>query len=299
MSTSPWAIQRSDANTSSRVRDWAELTKPRLTLMVLVTVAVGAIASGASWVDLATLCHLLVGTALVAASSSAANQCLERNRDRLMRRTASRPLPSGRIATAEAACFAVATLVVGAAYLSFAVNFTVAALGLLTWITYVVVYTPLKSRTTANTVVGAIAGALPILMGWAASGRGFDMFAVSLFAIVYLWQFPHFMAIAWIYRDDYRRAGYRMLPSADDSGQRAAALATAGAVSLLSVSLLPAVFAGAGLDYLVWALTLGFMYLAAAVRFRIATNDHSARTLLRASLVYLPALLVWLSLTPR
>ena len=246
MSTSVIAVERRTVR--AWVRDWVDLTKPRLTLLVLVTVVVGAVVSGAEWMQAGLLLHLLAGTALVAASSSAANQCWERDRDRRMLRTAGRPLPSGRISPREAVGFAAITLAAGVTYLAIAVNTTVALLGALTWVTYVVVYTPLKTRTTANTVVGAVAGALPIMMGWAAAGRGFDLFAASLFGIVYLWQFPHFMAIAWIYRDDYRRAGYQMLPTADVGGQRAAALATFGAASLVSMSLLPAVYGGAGFD---------------------------------------------------
>lgn len=299
MSTSLWTIEQDRATARGRLRDWVELTKPRLTALVLVTVVVGAVASGSWRMDALTLVHLVLGTALVAASSSAANQCWERDRDARMLRTADRPVPSGRLAVRDVALFSAVSLPVGVVYLATTVNAIVALLGVATWLTYVVVYTPLKTRTYANTAVGAVAGALPIWMGWAATGRSFDLLAVSLFAIVYLWQFPHFMAIAWIYRDDYRRGGYSMLPSADGHGQRAAALATCGAASLLSVSLLPAVYANLGATYVIWALVLGFMYLGAAIRFRASTNDASARTLLRASLIYLPALLIWISMSPR
>ena len=299
MSISTIAVERR-TSIAARLLDYLELTKPKIALLELVTVAVAALlAGGGTAAEPWAIVHVLIGTALVAASASALNQWLERQRDACMSRTANRPLPAGRLSSYEALGFALASVTLGASYLAVWVNGTTALLGLIAWGLYVGVYTPLKYRTSANTFVGAVAGALPVLMGWTAvdgdwTGRS-GVIAATLFLIVFLWQFPHFMAIAWIYRREYQQAGARMLTVVDPLGRRAGSQAVLGALVLVPVSLLPAVtgwtlYWTAPL-YFVVALTLGVAQFASALRFMVERNDKSARQLLHASLVYLPALL--------
>ena len=279
----------------ARAADYLELTKPKISILVLVTVAVAAFVARWGSVSASTLLPTLIGTALVAASASALNQWLERKSDALMRRTVDRPLPSGRLSSAEVLAFGAVTIVAGLAILAWQVNLLTAALGLLIWVLYVGVYTPLKTRTPANTAVGAVAGALPVLLGWASVSAPLNLSAATLFVTVYLWQFPHFMAIAWLYREEYGRAGHRMLSVVDPSGRRAGFQALLAALALLPVSLLPAALHGAGPVYLAAVLVLGLGQLAVAVSFARRLDAASARRLLRASLVYLPAiLLLWM-----
>ena len=213
-------------------------------------------------------------------------------------RPIARCRPAGLAARQVLAVRAATTIVLGFGYLAMAVNWLTAALGLVTWVTYVWIYTPLKRITPANTAVGAVAGALPVLMGWAAVGAPLDLRAFTLFLIVFLWQFPHFMAIAWLYRRDYAAAGLQMLTVVDPSGRRAGAQAVVSALALVPVSLIPAVLKLAGGVYFGWALLLGAGQLLCAVAFLIDRDDVSARRLLRASLVYLPAVLLLLTLGP-
>ncbi len=277
---------------------YVELTKPKISLMVLVTVAVAMFVaswgSPSAWLVLNTV----LGTALVAASASAINQRLERATDALMRRTAERPLPSGRVGNGEAIMFGAVALAIGLAYLAMAANPLSAAFGALTWIIYVPIYTPLKRRTPFNTVVGAVAGALPTLIGWAAvrgsfsiSPAGGGIAAATLFLVVYLWQFPHFMAIAWIYRREYATAGLRMLTVVDPSGCRAGSQSVMAALALVPVSLVPVVQHHAGISYFAAATILGLAYLTCSIAFCLRRDDVAARRLLRASLIYLPFLL--------
>ncbi len=222
MSTSTLTYADRQPGLLVRVADYAELTKPRIATLVLVTVAVSAFVAGWGPPNPWLLFNTLVGTALVAASASALNQWLERVSDAQMERTADRPLPSGRLGSVEVLAFSTLSIVLGFGYLAIAVNWLTACLGLITWFTYVWIYTPLKRITPANTAVGAVAGALPVLMGWAAVDSHLGLKAFTLFLIVFLWQFPHFMAIAWIYRHQYAAAGLQMLPVVDPSGRRAA-----------------------------------------------------------------------------
>jgi protoheme IX farnesyltransferase len=258
--------------------------------LVLVTVAISAYVGRWGALDGAVLIHALICTALVAASASALNQGLERRTDALMPRTVDRPLPAGRLTGGEVLAFGGATIVLGAAYLAWLVNLETALLGIATWLLYVWVYTPLKSRTTANTTIGAVAGAMPVLMGFAAAGAPLGLEAATLFLIVYLWQFPHFMAIAWLYRRDYEGAGLRMLTVVDPTGRRAGAQALLAALALVPVSLLPTVLHLGGAAYFAGALLLGIGQLAIALSFLRRLDEASARGLLRASLVYLPGL---------
>lgn len=286
----------------SRAFDYVELTKPRISVLVLVTVAVSSFIARWGQPDPLIMLKTLLGTFLTAASASALNQWLERRRDALMDRTSNRPLPAGRLSSTEVVAVAVVWIVVGTLYLGTAVNWTAAMFGLLTWFVYVCVYTPLKSQTWWNTAVGAVAGALPILIGWAATGASLDprvdVRAAALFFVLFLWQFPHFMAIAWIYRKQYQRAGLRMLTVVDPSGRRAGVQAVVCALALLPVSFVPGLFAPGAAAFVMAALALGVGQLICAVMFLVSTNETSARRLLRASLIYLPALLLLLVALP-
>jgi protoheme IX farnesyltransferase len=282
----------------SRWTAYVDLTKPRISTLVLVVVAVAAWSARWGAPDIAPVLHCLLGTALVAASSGAINQWLERKRDGRMRRTKNRPLPSGRLSETEVLVFGAVTLLFGEAYLAIAVNITTALLGLATWAVYVAVYTPLKARTPLNTHIGAVSGAMPVLMGWSAVEGVWDVRAAALFSILFLWQFPHFMAIAWIYRQEYARAGMKMLTVVDPSGRRAGRLAVCSAFALVPVSVLPAFYSPGATFYALGAIVLGVLQLAAAVTFFTSRDDLSARRLLHASLIYLPMLLGLLLFMP-
>jgi protoheme IX farnesyltransferase len=282
----------------ARVADYVELTKPRIGAMVLVTVGVAAFVAGWGPPSVWLLANTLFGTALVAASASALNQWIETKTDARMPRTAARPLPAGRLTAAQVLAFSAVTIAVGTLHLAIFVSSRTAALGLLTWALYVWVYTPLKRRTPVNTAIGAVAGALPVLMGWSATGAPLDLRAWSLFLILFIWQFPHFMAIAWLYRHQYGEAGLKMLTTVDPSGFRAGAQAVISALVLIPVSLVPCLSQPAGGVYFGWALLLGTLQLACAVAFFVQLSESSARRLLLASLVYLPAMMALLVIGP-
>jgi len=282
----------------SVARDYLELAKPKIALLELVTVAAAYYLAGHGAPQVPVLLHALLGTSFVAASASAFNQWLERTSDALMPRTADRPLPAGRLGARDVAWFGSITAVAGVCYLAIAVNQLTACLGLLSWFLYVVVYTPLKRRSSTNTAVGAVAGALPVLMGWTATGRLLDVNAATLFMVVFLWQFPHFMAIAWLYRRDYALAGMKMLTVVDPSGQRAGRQAVLAASALVPVTLVPVLVNFATPVYGVAAITIGVAQLICAARFFRNLDETSARRLLRASLLYLPAILGLLTLVP-
>lgn len=287
---------------SARAAAYLELTKPRIGVLVLVTVAVSAFVGSWTTPSPWLLINTLIGTALVAASASALNQFLERRTDAMMDRTRDRPLPAGRLTVAEVLTFGSVTIIAGVAVLAATVNLVTALLGLLTWVLYVLFYTPLKSRTPFNTVVGAVAGALPVLMGWAAVDGSFAPSAgglkvATLFVIVYLWQFPHFMAIAWIYRRQYGQAGLKMLTVVDPTGQRAGVQAVASAMALIPISLLPLLYR-MGTLYTVGALILGALYVFYSIQFLFKRDDPAARKLLHTSLIYLPMLMALFVLSP-
>jgi heme o synthase len=286
------------AGLGGRAAALLELTKPRISVLVLVTVAVGFLLGARGAAHPGALGLALLGTGLVGSGASAWNQYLERDRDRRMKRTAGRPLPSGRLAPAEAALFGTALVGSGAVILARGPHPIAAAVALATFVLYAFAYTPLKTRTTLNTVVGAVPGALPPVIGWTAATGTLGMEAVALFLILFLWQFPHFLAIAWIYRDDYARAGYRMLPAIDPRGRLTGRQAARYALALVPVGVLPAAIGLAGPGYFVGALGLGLFYLAAAARFWAVASDAKARGLLWASFFYLPAILLWLLLNP-
>ena len=295
----------SDVETSprgvARWRDALALSKPRIVTMILVTtVCTGIIGAGGgvSWVSMA---WLLVGTGLVAAAAGAANQIWERRIDQHMGRTASRPLPSGRMRAAEAMVWMAAALAIGTGVLAWRFGVVPAAVGVATWALYLFVYTPMKTRTTINTAVGAVAGALPVLIGYTATGGGFgDWAGWLLLAVLAAWQFPHFMAIAWMYRDQYAEAGFRMTPSVHRDGWSAAVQAIVGAAALMAASVgLVAMVTGWGDVWSIGYLVLGSILvvaaswpmLAASIRFYRDRNDATARRLLRSSLWVLPAVL--------
>jgi protoheme IX farnesyltransferase len=298
MSMTSMAIEGRRPAWLALLSDYVELTKPRIAAMVLVTVAVAACVASWGPPNGWLLANTLLGTALVAASASGLNQWLERDTDARMPRTADRPLPAGRLSSLQVLTFSVVTIIAGLGYLQWTVGPRPAALGLLTWVMYVWIYTPLKSRTSANTAVGAVAGALPVLIGWSAVGAPLDLRGWSLFLIVFIWQFPHFMAIAWIYRRQYAEAGLKMLSTVDESGFRPGAQAIVSALVLIPVSLVPCLLQPAGEMVFAWALLLGVGQLIFAIRFFLHMNDQTARRLLLASLIYLPAMMVLLLLGP-
>lgn len=272
---------------------YLELTKPRILLMVLLTIVAGAISAGGAPSDWVLL-HALLGTAAVAAGASAANQWIERSRDARMPRTERRPLPAARLQPRQAAWFAACLALGGMVYLVAFTPAITAALAAATWVIYVLIYTPLKPRTPSNTAVGAVAGALPVLIGWTAAGGSIGVTALAWFGIVYLWQFPHFMAIAWLYRDDYRAAGMRMLPVVDPTGRSAGVQSVAAAAALLPISLLPLVGRESAPACALAIAAAGLGYMAASAAFLASRDRRSARRLLRASLVYLPAVMLLL-----
>lgn len=303
MSTSTLALDRS-TGWLARATDYVELTKPRIGALVLVAVAASGFVARWGRPDPVALLNALLGTLLVAASASALNQWWERRSDILMDRTASRPLPAGRLRTTEVVGFALLTFVAGGVYLAVAVNGLTAIWSIFSWFVYVWVYTPLKARSSLNTAVGAVAGAMPVLIGWSAVGGSLDLTAdprvAALFVLLFLWQFPHFMAIAWIYRQQYARAGLKMLTVVDPSGRRAGVQALVSALGLLPVSFIPALFSPGigGSVYLVAAFVLGLGQLVCAVHFMVRRDELAARRLLRASLIYLPVLLGFLVSIP-
>ena len=241
--------------------------------------------------DLARLLHTLIGTALVTAGASALNQFLERDGDAQMARTRNRPLPSGRLPPLAALLFGIGLALAGLAYLALAVRQPLAVLAAaLAFAAYVFLYTPLKRTTNLNTLVGAVAGAAPPVIGWTAATNALDLPAFVLFAILFLWQVPHFLAIAWLYRDDYARAELCMLPVQDPGGGRTARRMAGYSLALLVASLAPSALGWAGGVYLLGAVVLGVGFLACALGFLQTRSSAQARRVLRASLIYLPAL---------
>ncbi len=269
----------------------ADLIKARLTALVLLTTFVGFYLGERGAVNYLLMFHALCGTALVASGAAALNQWLERDYDAKMRRTASRPLPSGRLQPATAAIFGGAGSVVGLVYLAVLVNPLTSVVGAVTSVSYLFIYTPLKRLTWVNTLVGAIPGALPPLMGWTAARNELSGEGWALFAILAFWQIPHFMAIAWLYREEYAKAGFVMLPNVESGGSRTAQQAVSNTVALLLASLCPFAFGLNGQIYLAVALGLGAGYFFCAVRFARQLTAPRARQLFLASIIYLPMLI--------
>jgi protoheme IX farnesyltransferase len=275
-----------------------QLTKPRITLMVLVSSAAGFVFASGGHPDLPLLGVTLLGIGLVAGGTSAFNQLLERDVDARMERTRGRPLPTGRVTPAAAGVFSVVISLLGMAVLAVAVNPLTALLAGIALLSYVLIYTPLKRVSSLSTLAGAVPGALPIMGGWSAARGELGPGAWALFGILFFWQLPHFLALAWLFRDDYRRGGLRMLGVTDPSGVETRRQAVLYAMALIPASLLPALLNLSGVWYGGLALLLGLTYLAAALQFWSRADSPSARKLFRTSLVYLPALLLMLSLNP-
>ncbi|MEZ5314156.1 MAG: heme o synthase [Thermoanaerobaculia bacterium] len=275
----------------SRPADWLELTKPRITLLVTLTTAAGFALASEGRFDFATFLAALAGTALVAAGSAVFNQVIERDLDRNMRRTANRPLPAGRLAIEPASLFGALLAVAGTLLLLLFANLLTAAIGVGTLVAYVAVYTPMKTRSSLATLVGAIPGAAPPVMGWTAATGEVGLGGWVLFAILFLWQLPHFLSIAWMYREDYRRAGMPLLTVNDPDGRSTARQTVLYAVALLPVSLMPSALGITGWIYLFGALFFGGLFLAAAWRFARQQSQATARRLLLSSVLYLPAVL--------
>jgi len=292
-------VQAADVRSESvRWRTYAELTKPRLTSLVLVTTALGYLLARTGPVEWAALVAAVAGTALVGGGANGLNQWWESEADARMNRTRNRPLPSGRLPARAGFVFSVAVTVLGTALLLQFVNTLTALLALASWATYLFAYTPLKPRSTLNTLVGAVSGAVPPMMGWTAATGRLDAGAWVLFAILFVWQIPHFLAIAWLHRRDYESGGFRMLPVIDPAGR-----ATFRIVILYCVALLPATYSAAllglsGWIYLAGATVLGLGLLQAGFRLYKDRSAESARRLFLASIAYLPTLFLLMLLDP-
>ncbi len=284
-------IQTNPAGAREWISVWTDLAKARLTLLVLLTTMVGFYIGWQGPVHYALLLQTMLGTGLLAVGAAALNQLMEREHDAKMRRTETRPLPSGRLTADTVLIFGVLTSAAGLLWLAFLVNLTTAVLGILTLSSYLFVYTPLKRITHLNTIVGAVPGALPPLMGWAAARGDLSLAGWGLFAILFFWQMPHFYAIAWLCKGDYERAGFVMLPSLEHGPRRTAEQTVSHTLGLVMVSLAPFVMGLAGVVYSIGAMVLGAFFLCRAVRFARHLDEATARRLFHASIIYLPLLL--------
>jgi protoheme IX farnesyltransferase len=281
----------SNAGEKSWAAVFSDLVKARLTTLVLLTTAVGFYIGEPGAVQFVLFFNTLAATALVAGGAAALNQLLEREYDARMLRTQDRPLPSGRLQPATVAIFGGVASVAGLVYLALAVNLLTSVLGAVTLVSYLFIYTPLKRVTWLNTAIGAIPGALPPLMGWTAARNELSGEGWALFAILAFWQIPHFFAIAWIYRDEYAKAGFVMLPNVEMGGHRTAQQTVSHTLALFIVSLCPFLFKMAGTVYLAGAIFLGAAFLFCAVQFSRQLTLARARQLFLASILYLPLLL--------
>lgn len=272
------------------MKEYIELTKPRITWLILMSTGVGFFFGAQAGWHLLALLHTIVGTGLIASGTAALNQWYERDADAKMRRTRSRPLPSGRIDPARALWFAILISIVGFLELGFGVNWLTGWLGFFTLATYLFVYTPLKQRSPHSTTLGAIPGAMPPLIGFAAASGTLTGAAWILFAILFLWQFPHFYAIAWMYREDYERAGIRMLPVVEPDGESTARQIVLYSLALLPISLIPKFLHMSGNVYLLGAVVLGCVFIYASFRVMRDRTRQQARRVLLTSVIYLPVL---------
>src|SRR5678816_1528110 len=283
-------VERTRLSFRERVAAYAELTKPRITFLIVLTSAAGFAMGSRAAIDYVAMFRALLVIALLSSGIATLNQYAERDLDGLMRRTANRPLPSGKLAPWEALAFGAGITILAEIYLLVLVNPLSALLGLTVIAGYVFAYTPLKTRTTLSTMVGAFPGAVPPLIGWAAARGTIGLEAWVLFAILFLWQFPHFLAIAWMYREDYTRAGILMLPVVEPDGRVTAQQIVVYTLMLLPVSVLPTVLGMSGRIYLAGAVLLGLLFLYSSVRAAISMSRQRARSLLLASVLYLPLL---------
>jgi len=295
MSTTP-IVEAAETGAVRRVADYAELAKPRIVVMVLVTAFVGFYLGSESIPDYVALFQALLGTALAAGGTLALNQFVERDTDAKMVRTRRRPLPDGRLQPREALWFGLLLTLGGLAYLWLSVNFLSAAVTALITVSYLFCYTPLKLRSCLCVLVGAVPGALPPVIGWVAATGSLDLGAWVLFAIIFLWQVPHTLAIGRLYREDYARAGIQFLPVIDLNGESTNRQILSHTAALLAVSLLPTLLGLAGPVYFIVALTLGIGFLVSGIRLALDSTLPRARKLLFTSLIYLPVLLMVMAL---
>jgi heme o synthase len=288
---------RADA-ISAQEKPWAYvvLTKPDVTFLVVITTIAGFYLGSSGTPDWFLLLHTLAGTMLIAAGTAALNQYVERDMDAVMRRTASRPLPTGQLQPREVLVFGVGTILIGAVWLALAVNALACLVALATTVLYLGVYTPLKKRTTLATAVGAIPGALPPVIGWVAARGSLSLGGWVLFAILFFWQFPHFMSIAWIYREDYARAGIRMLPVVDRKGDATFRQIVCASVILVWVSALPSVIGMAGMPYFFGSLLLGMLLLQVGLWANRSRTNTRAKWLMHSTVAHIPLLLLWMIL---
>jgi protoheme IX farnesyltransferase len=277
--------------------DLAQLVKARLTLLVLLTTAVGYYLGAENPISYLGLLHAVLGTALAAASAAALNQWWERRTDALMQRTKTRPIPAGRMLARDALVIGTLLAIAGITYLALACNALAASLAALTIVLYIFAYTPLKRISTTNTLVGAIPGAIPPMIGWAAARGSLGAGAWSLFAILFFWQMPHFFALAWMYRDDYARAGFQMMSSGDETGARSSSQSVLFCMLLLFAGAVPAYLGLTNPIYVLIAFALGGLFIAVAMQFHRKRTVRDARALFVASIIYLPLLLAALVLT--
>jgi protoheme IX farnesyltransferase len=280
------------AGVRARLGAFVELAKPGIVRMVLITGGAGFFMGSNGFLRYVPLLWTLFGMALAGAGACALNEVVERERDTLMRRTANRPLPAGRLGTTESMLYALALSVAGVVVLAWRVNLLSALLVGVTIVAYVGVYTPLKRRHWTATLVGAVPGALPILAGWAAAAGRLEKGGLALFAILFAWQMPHFFALAWMYRDDYRRGGFRMISERDATGHRTARQIVVWGLALVAVSTLPTITGISGPVYAATALLLGASFLLLALALLRAPSDALALRVFLASVTYLPVLLL-------
>jgi protoheme IX farnesyltransferase len=280
----------------ARFGDFLELTKPRLTMLSVLTTLAGFYVASSGNLAFPLLIHTLLGTFMVGGACGALNMYIEREHDGKMRRTMTRPIPSGKIAASEALAFGIALGVLGIGYLAATVNWLTAVLAFVTLATYLFWYTPMKRRSTLNTVIGGIPGALPPVMGWVAVRGSLGLEALALFGLLFFWQMPHFLSLAWMYRHDYARAGYRMLPSVDETGGVTFRQILLYTSALLPVSLIPTMAGVAGSIYFFGALILGSVFLMQGVVLARTRRNSHARIVFLYSLLYLPILLLVMAL---
>lgn len=279
------------AATTSRGMCYLALTKPDVSFLVVITTIAGYYLGSRGAFDWLRMAHTVFGTTLIAAGTSALNHCIERNTDAQMRRTMARPLPSGQLSLREAIAFATALLVTGSVYLAFTAGATACALGVFTTVAYLGLYTPLKKKTSLATAVGAIPGAVPPLIGWAAAGSPLNAQAWTLFTVMVLWQFPHFLSIGWMYREDYARAGLKMIPQKDTAGNTTFLHILLTAIALLPVTLMTSVLGLTGTSYFFGAVVLGFLLIQVCLWAGRTKTNARAKWLMHATVLHLPILL--------
>jgi len=292
-------LQPSAVRRMARFGDFVELTKPRLTMLSVLTTLAGFYMATTGELALMLLVHTLIGTFLVGGGCGALNMFVEREHDARMRRTMTRPIPAGKVTPTEALLFGLAIAIGGVIYLAIAVNMLTGVLAAVTVISYVTLYTPMKRVSTLNTVVGGIPGALPPVMGWAAVKGEIGPEALVLFCILFCWQMPHFLALAWMYRNDYERAGYRMLTVVDPEGGSTSRQILVYTAALLPISLIPTLQGIAGTFYFFGALALGLAFLVLGVWLAFTRKNRHAKYLFYYSLLYLPLLLLVMALDRR